>query len=66
MTSKLALTAAMVLGISVGLTVPAVVTLAQSSGHGHASNNYAATPDGEVIMPKVRSATGAAELTQTG
>ena len=57
MTSKLALAASVIFGIGVGLTAPSVVGFAQNSGHGHASNNHAATPAGEDIMPTVRSAT---------
>jgi hypothetical protein len=57
MTSKLALAAAVFLGIGIGLTAPTVVAFAQSSGHGHASDNHAATPAGEAAMPTVRSAT---------
>lgn len=57
MKSKLALTAAVVLGIGIGLTVPSVVAFAQSSGHGHSTGGQTELPAGEVAMPTIRTGT---------
>jgi hypothetical protein len=57
MTSRIALTAAVVLGIGIGLTAPTIIAFAQSSGYKHASTTHAETPAGETIIPTIRTGT---------